>query len=103
MHVKPQVRYLNCADPEKFLEGGGHFQTRVGPAPYQWSRHKSIKMVDHGTDSYFWYIQKPEQNLMILINLCPQIIGLLWLYFPLSREKVMVEPGTVSVRLGRLL
>ena len=41
---KPQGRYLTCADPENFLEGGGHLQTRVGPAPYQWSRHKSIKM-----------------------------------------------------------
>ena len=61
------------------------------------------KWVNHGTDSYFWYIQMLEQDLMILINLSPQIIGLLWLYFPLSREKVMVEPGTVSVRLGRLL
>ena len=50
-------------------------------------------------------MQKPEQDLMILINLSPQILGLLRLYFPLSREKVMVEPGTaiVSVRLGRLL
>ena len=37
---------------------------------------------------------------MILINLSPQILGLLRLYFPLSREKVVVEPGTVfdSVR-----
>ena len=61
------------------------------------------KWVDHGTDSFFWYIQEPEQDLMILITLRPQIIGLLWLYFPLSREKVMVEPGTVSLRLGRLL
>ena len=32
---KPQVRYLTCADPENFLEGGGegHLPTRVGPAP----------------------------------------------------------------------
>ena len=45
--LKPQVRYLTCADPENFLEGGGggggHLQTSVGPAPYQRSRHKSIK------------------------------------------------------------
>ena len=61
------------------------------------------KWVDYGADSYFWYIQKPEQDLMILINLSPQIIRLLWLYFPFSREKVMVEPVTVSVRLGLLL
>ena len=46
------------------------------------------KWVDHGTDSYFWCIQKPEQDLMILINLSPQILGLLRLFFPLSREKV---------------
>ena len=26
---KPQVRYLTCADPENFLEGGGHLQTIV--------------------------------------------------------------------------
>ena len=29
---------------------------------------------------------------MILINLSPQILGLLRLYFPLSREKMMVGP-----------
>ena len=45
------------------------------------------KWVDHGTDSHFWYIQRPEQDLMILINLSPQIHGLLLLYFPLSGEK----------------
>ena len=61
------------------------------------------KWVDHDTDSYFWYIQKTEQDLMIWINLSPQILGLLRLYFPLSQEKVMVEPGSVSVCLGRLL
>ena len=44
------------------------------------------KWVDHDTDSYFWYIQRPEQDLTILINLSPQILGLLRLYFPLSRE-----------------
>ena len=95
---KPQVLHLTCTDPENFLEGGGgHLQTRVGPAPYQWSCHKSIKM------GRSWHsIQKPEQDLMMLINLSPQILGLLRLSFPLSREKVMVEPGTVSVRLGRL-
>ena len=78
----------------------------------------------------FGTFQKPEQDLMILIKLfkqsnlflagklcgsnfqifssltkpySPHILGLLRLYFPLSREKVMVEPGTVSARLGRLL
>ena len=102
---KPQVRYLTCADPENFLEGGGGVTIRPG-----WVQlHTSgvvinlSKWVDHGTDSYFWYIQRPEQDLTILINLSPQILGLLRLYFPLSREKMMVGPGTVSVRLGRLL
>ena len=45
------------------------------------------KWVDHGTDSYFRYNQRPEQDLMILINRSTQIHGLLRLYFPLSREK----------------
>ena len=95
---KPQVRYLTCTDQENFLEWGG-----VTFRPGWVQLHTSgvvinlSKWVDHGTDSYVWYIQKPEQDLMILINLGPQIIGLLWLYFPLSREKVMVEPGIVSV------
>ena len=61
------------------------------------------KWIDHATDSYFWYIQRPEQDLTILIKLSPQILGLLRLYFPLNREKMMVEPRAVSVRLGRLL
>ena len=106
---KPQVHYLTCADPENFLEGWGGGGGGVTFRPGWVQLHTSgvvinlSKWVDHGTDSYFWYIRKPEQDLMILINLIPQIIGLLWLYFPLSREKVMVEPGTVSVRLGRLL
>ena len=101
---KPQPN----ADPENFLEGGG-VGGGVTFRPCWVQLHTSgvvinlSKWIDHGTDSYFWYIQKLEQDLMILINLSPQIIGLLWLYFPLSREKVMVEPGTVSVRLGRLL
>ena len=100
---KPQVRYLTCADPENFLEAGGHLQTRWVQLHTSGVVINLSKWVDHGTDSFFWYIQKPYQDLMILINLSPQIIGLLWLYFPLSREIVMVEPGTVSVRLGRLL
>ena len=101
---KPQVRYLTCADPENFLEGWG-----VTFRPEWVQLHTSgvvinlSKLVDHGTDSYFWYIQRPEQDLTILINLSPQKLGLLRLYFPLSREKMMVEPGTVSLRLGRLL
>ena len=86
---KPQVRYLTCTDPENFLEGGGGVTFRPG-----WVQlHTSgvvinlSKWVDHGTDSYFWYIQKPEQDLTILINLSPQKLGLLRLYFPFSREK----------------
>ena len=99
---KPQVRYLACADPENFLEGvtfrPGLVQLHTSGVVINLS-----KWVDHGTDSYFWYIQGPEQDLIILINLSPQIVRLLRLYFPLSREKMMVGPGTVSVRLGRLL
>ena len=75
----------------KFSRGGG-----VGGSPSDQGGSSSIpvgvvinlsKWVDHGTDSYFWYIQRPEQDLTILINLSPQILGLLRLYFPLSREK----------------
>ena len=75
----------------------------MGPAPYPWSCHKSIKLVDHGTVSYFRYIQKPEQDFMILINLSPQILVLLRLYFPLSPEKVMVERGSVRSSFVTLL
>ena len=100
---KPQVRYLTCADPENFLEGGVTFR----PGWVQLHTNGVVinlsKWVDRDTDSYFWYIQRPEQDLTILINLSPKILGLLRLYFPLSREKMMVRPGTVSVRLGRLL
>ena len=105
MHVETASSLFDMRGSRKFSRGGGGVTFRPG-----WVQlHTSgvvinlSKWIDHGTDSYFWYIQKPEQDLMILINLSPQIIGLLWLYFPLSREKVMVEPGTVSVRLGRLL
>ena len=76
---KPQFRYL---------EGGG-----VTFRPGWVQLHTSgvvinlSKWVDHGTDSYFWYIQRPEQDLTILINLSPLILGLLRSYFPLSREK----------------
>ena len=102
---KPQVRYLTFEDPENFLEGGGG----ASPSDQGGSNFTSgvvinlSKRVDHGTDSYFWYIQRPEQDFTFLINLSPQIFGLLRLHFPLSREKMMVGPGTVSVRLGRLL
>ena len=99
---KPHVRYLTCTVPEIFLRGGVTF--RPGWVQLHISRVviNLSKWVDHGTDSNFWYIQRLEQDLMILINLSPQILGLLRLYFPLSREKMMLGPGTVSVRLGRL-
>ena len=101
---KPQVRYLTCADPENFSRGGG---VTFRPGWVQLLTSGVVKnlskWVDHGTDSYFWYIQRPEQDFKILINLSTQIHGFLRLYFPLSREKMMVGPETVSVRLGRLL
>ena len=101
---KPQVRYLTCADPENFFEGWGvTFSTGRVKLHTSGVVINLSKWVDHGTDSYFWCIQRPEQDLMILINLSPQILRLLRLYFPLSQEKMMVGPGTVSVRLGRLL
>ena len=67
------------SDPENFLERGGGVQLHISGVVINLS-----KWVDHGTDSYFWYIQGPEQDLTILINLSPQILGLLRLYFPLS-------------------
>ena len=110
---KPQVRYLTCADPENFLEGGVTFRpgwVQLHTSGVVINISKWVDHEIHDTDSYFWYIQRPEQTLTILINLSPQILGLLRLYFPLSRlyfplsrEKMMVGPGTVSVRLGRLL
>ena len=113
MHVETAGLLFDMRRARKFSRvcvcvcgGGGHLQTSVGPAPYKWSRHKSIKMGQSWHRFLLlvhWYIQRPEQDLTILINLRPQILGLLRLYFPLSREKMMVGPGTVSVRLGRLL
>ena len=102
---KPQVRYLTCADQENFLdEGRGASPSDQGGSSFTSGVVINLlKRVDHGTDSYFWYIQRPEQDFTILINLSSQILGLLRLYFPLSREQMMVGPGTVSVRLGRLL
>ena len=44
MHVETAGSLFDMPRSRKFSrEGGGHLQTRVGPAPYQWSRHKSIK------------------------------------------------------------
>ena len=96
MHVETASSLFDMRRSREFSRGGG-----VTFRPEWVCLHTSgvvinlSKWVDHGTDSYFWYIQKPEQDLMILINLSPQILGLLQLYFPFSREKVMVEPGTV--------
>ena len=94
MHVETANRYMTFTDPENFLEGGGS-PFRPGWVQLHTSRVviNLSKWVDHGTDSYFWYIQRPEQDLMILINLSPQILRLLRLYFSLSREKMMVGPG----------
>ena len=44
MHVGTAGSLFDMRRSRNFLEGAGHLQTRVGPAPYQWSRHKSIKM-----------------------------------------------------------
>ena len=100
MHVETAGSLFDMRRSRKFSRGGGgHLQTRVGPAPYQWSRHKSIKM----GRSWHRFLPLVHSELIILINLSPQILGLLRLYFPLSREKMMVGPGTVTVRLGRLL
>ena len=46
MHVETAGSLFDMRRSRKFSRGGGggHLQTRVGPAPYQWNRHKSIKM-----------------------------------------------------------
>ena len=46
MHMETASSLFDMRGSRKFSRGGGrgHLQTRVGPAPYQWSRHKSIKM-----------------------------------------------------------
>ena len=91
----PQVRYLTCADPENFLEGwGGASPSDQGGSSFTSGVVINLsKRVDRGTDSYFWYIQRPEQDFTILINHSPQMLELLRLYFPLGREKMMVGPG----------
>ena len=105
MHVETAGSLSDMRRSRKFSRGGGG----ASPSDQGGSSFTSgvvinlSKRVDHGTDSYFWYILRPEQDFTILINLSPQILGLQRLYFPLSREKMMVGPGTVSVRLGRLL
>ena len=97
---KPQVRYLTCADPVRFSRGGGHLQTRVGPAPYQWSRHKSIKM-GRLLQRFLLLVHSVARTRFDDINKpWPSSTWITTVVFPLSREKVMVEPGTVSVRFG---
>ena len=87
MHVETAGSLFDMCRSRKFSRGGVTFR------PGWVQLHTSgvvinlSKWVDHGTDSYFWYIQRPEQDLMILINLSPQIHGLLRLYFQSSREK----------------
>ena len=46
MHVETAGSLFDMRRSRKFSRGGGggHLQTRVGPALYQWSRHKSIKI-----------------------------------------------------------
>ena len=104
MHAEPTSSLFDMRRSRKFSRGWG---VTFRPGWVQLHTSGEVinlsKWVDHVTDSFFWYIQTPEQDLIILINLSPQIIGLLRLYFPLSQEKVMVEPGTLLVRLGRLL
>ena len=88
MHVETAGSLFDMRRSRKFSRGGG-VTFRPGWAQLHTSGVviNLSKWVDHGTDSYFWYIQRPEQDLTILINLSPQILGLLRLYFPLNREK----------------
>ena len=104
-HVETAGSLFDMRRFRKFSRGGGGVTFRPGWVQLHLSGVVITlsKWVDHGTDPYFWYIQGPEQDLTILINFSPQILGLLRLYFPLCQEKMMVGMGTVSVRLGRLL
>ena len=84
--------------------GGGHLQTRVGPALYQWSRHKSIKMgrswhrflllVHSEARTRFDVINKPKPSNTWVTTA---------VFSSIKLGKIVVGPGTVSVRLGRLL
>ena len=87
MHVETAGSLFDMHRSRKFSRGGvtfrpGWVQLHISGVVINLS-----KWVDHGTDSYFWYIQRPEQDLTILINLSPQILGLLRLYFPLTPRK----------------
>ena len=70
-----------------FLEGGGvTFRPRWVQLHTSGVDINLSKWADHGTDSYSWYILRPEQYLTILIYLSPQILGLLRLFFPLRKN-----------------
>ena len=103
MHVETAYSLFEMRRSRKFSRGGVTF--RPGWIQlYQWSRHKSIKK-GRSWHRFLLLVHSEARTRFydILINLSPQILGILRLYFPLSREKMMVGPGTVSVRLGRLL
>ena len=75
MHVETADLLFDMRRSRKFSRGGGgHLQTRVVQLHSSGVVINLSKWVDHGTDSYFWYIQRPEQDLMILINLSPQTV-----------------------------
>ena len=71
---------------------------------------KRSKSIDYSkTDSDFWSIQNLEQYLMMSQKIAFKYLDLLgkytMLFFPLSREKMMVELGiaiSVSIRFGGL-
>ena len=86
MHVETAGSLFDMRRSRKFSRGGGgHLQTSVGPAPYQWSRHKSIKMSRSWHRFRLLLHSKARTNFDDIDK--PQILGLLRLYFPLSREK----------------
>ena len=72
MHVETAGSLSDMRRSRKFSRGGG------GGSPSEINQNGSImaQIPSFGT-----------QDLTILINLSPQILGLLGLYFPLSREK----------------
>ena len=86
MHVETAGPLFDMRRSIKFSRGG-HLQTRMGPAPYQWSRHKSIKMGRSWHRFLLLVHSEARTRFDDIDNLNPQIPGLPWLYFPLSREK----------------
>ena len=87
MHVETAGSLFDMRRSRKFSRGDVTFRPGCVQLHTSGVVINLSKWVDHNTDSYFWYIQRPEQDLTILINLSPQILGLLRLYFPLSLEK----------------